>query len=329
MIDLNLDSDIDWAQYETPLDETPKLICGEFYVDAVIDHIYGPQSKVGVDFPWPKTRAHLRLRPGEVSLWAGYNGSGKSLLLNQIILSVMAQGETACLASMEMTPIATLARMCRQASGVNQPSEDYFRAFHAWLHRKLWFYDQQGSVTPERIVAVARYCASGVTGGCPTTRVRHLVIDSLMQCGINVDDYNTQKAFVGQLCAHARDTGMHIHLVAHARKSAGEHEKVGKMDVKGASEITDQVDNVFTVWRNKPKEERLRRENKLDDDKPDLYLSCEKNRHGDWEGPVYLWYHPASQQFTENDLRRPQEFFKYTKHDPERAFERECIQEES
>src|SRR4051812_14010757 len=64
--------------------------------------------------PWPSMASWIALRPGELSLWFGFNGHGKSHLLGQAILSAAAQGERACIASLEMKPRKTLAKMARQ-----------------------------------------------------------------------------------------------------------------------------------------------------------------------------------------------------------------------
>jgi hypothetical protein len=86
--------------------------------------------------------------------------------------------------------------------------------------------------------------------------IDHLVVDSLMKCGIGVDDLTGQKDFVDGLCAIARDTGLHIHLVCHMRKGENERLAPGKFDIKGAGEITDMVDNINIVWKNLRKAEK-------------------------------------------------------------------------
>ncbi|MEX5606384.1 bifunctional DNA primase/helicase, partial [Pseudomonas syringae] len=70
----------------------------------------------------------------------------------------------------------------------------------------------QGTVKAKMMLAVIRYCAEKL-------KVNHFVIDSLMKCGIGEDDYNGQKAFLDSLTSIARDTGIHLHLVAHSRKA--------------------------------------------------------------------------------------------------------------
>jgi twinkle protein len=293
---MNVVSDvmIDFDKYAREPEEASHIRPASSWVDDVIDRFHGSGTTPGAVLPWSKTHSHLRLRPHEVTVWAGYNGSGKTMLLNQIMLAVMAQGERVCTASFEMTPQSLLARMTRQAIGVREPTIQAIRQFHDWTDGRLWLYDHGNVANPKRVLAVCRYCREEM-------QIDHIVIDSLMKCGIDTDDFNTQKRFVDELCVHARDTGMHVHLVAHGRKGDSEKKQLDKHDVKGAGEITDLVDNVFTVWRNKPKEEAIRNKPEPDDKlfgEPDMVLSCVKNRHGEWEGPVFLWFEPESLQYT-------------------------------
>jgi twinkle protein len=257
-----------------------------YHSDAVIQ---------GARLPWRKTHNQIRFRPGEVTLWAGMNGHGKSLVLGQVTIGFAAEKQRACIASLEMKPMITLARICRQANGSSLPDADFIRRFHASTDGLLWLYDQQGTVRPEMMLAVIRYCADKL-------RVDHFVIDSLMKCGIDEDDFNRQKRFVDSLTAIARDTGIHLHLVAHSRKRADEFSPPGKMDVKGTGAITDQVDNVLTVWRNKRKESELQSGNNKSGHDPDALIICDKQRNGEWEGRVGLWFVPQAMQFVEDGV---------------------------
>ena len=135
------------------------------------------------------------------------------------------------------------------------------------------------------------------------------MIDSLMKCGISPEDYPRQKEFVDRLCWCAKSENIHIHLVHHGRKGANELSMPDKHDAKGAGEITDLVDNVFIVFRNKEKEReradaKRKEENFNEADKPDALLSIAKQRHGEWEGTFALWFDPKSHQYMEQD-RQP------------------------
>jgi twinkle protein len=241
--------------------------------------------------PWKKTHDKLGFLPGEVTLWGGMSGHGKSAILGQACTEFARTGKRIVIASMEMKPMITLARMCRQEYG-RVPSVDEIRQFHVWSDKKLWLYDQQGAVKSERMLAVLRYSVE-------VLKADHFVIDSLMKCGMAEDDYTAQKHFVDQLCATAMDENMHVHLVAHSRKSRDEFTPPGKMDVKGTGSITDQVSNVITVWRNKKKEADAAN-GIYAGSEPDCLLICDKQRNGEWEGKIGLFFNQDRMRFEES-----------------------------
>ncbi len=303
---------VDLQQYMREFDEQNQVVPAFMYSGQVKDYFRGNIGS-GSQMPWSKTHGKVSFREGETSIWAGYNGSGKSMLLGQVMMGVMQQGETACIASMEMRPHVTIARMCRQASGVNIPSEQFIEEFHEWLSGKLWMYVQQGTVKHQRMLALSRYCgAGGILSAGKKIPIKHLVIDSLMKCGIKVDDYNTQKDFIDSLTSIAKDTGIHIHLVCHMRKGDSEFREGDKMDIKGASELSDQVDNVFLLSRNKLKEDELVKPNPNEKvvSMPDAILACRKQRNGEWEGKIALWFDKKSLQYVGQEGARPIDFVK-------------------
>lgn len=299
------DDSIDFTQYESETETRERVKPASVWVAELIENLRNPIRENRQVMPWRKTHGLVQFRPGEVTIWGGANGAGKSLITGMVSLSLMAQSQRVCIASFEMKPRKTLERMARQWSGSNPDDPAYagspeakaalidiYEQFRDWAST-LWLYDQQGTVTAKKIAAVARYCAT-------EKGVRHFFIDSLMKCVAGEDDYNGQKAFVDELTAIARDHEMHIHLVHHIRKPGDESHKPNKYDYKGSGSITDQVDNVISVWRNKPKE-RKREEGKLTDDddikEPDALLICDKQRNGEWEGTIGLWYDRGSQQY--------------------------------
>lgn len=299
--------DIDFGLYESETEAQQKVKPASMWVQELIDRIKTPVKQKRALMPWRKTHSLIQFRPGEVTLWGGANGHGKSLVTGQVSLSICTQGERVCIASFEMKPIKTLERMGRQWSCFN-PGDPAFRGdekaqrqfidlyeqFRDWTDTRLWLYDQQGTVHWKQVCAVARYCAKelGVT---------HFVVDSLMKCVAGEDDYNGQKAFIDELTAIARDHGIHVHIVHHIRKPADESHKPNKYDYKGTGAITDQVDNVISVWRNKVKEKK-REANSKDyiPTEPDALLICDKQRNGEWEGNIGLWFEHHSQQFLAN-----------------------------
>ena len=276
--------DVDFEKYLEETEMKQRVIPANSYADEVVDYFHAPSFNHGDTLPFPALNEYVRFRPGEVSIWTGYNGHGKSLMLGQVLIGLVHQEKRVCVASMEMQPRTTLSRICRQFTGKRVPSRSEINGFLDTLSSHFYLYDHQGVVQWRKLLGVLRYCAN-------EAGIEHFVIDSLLKCGIKEDDYNTQKEFVDHLCTIGRDTGMHIHLVCHSRKGADETRVPGKMDIRGSASISDQVDNVFSVWRNK-NESRLPGE--------DGYLLVDKQRNGEWEGLIVLSYKNESQSYTHN-----------------------------
>lgn len=284
--------DLDLSEYLKEPEEGHKVRPASEWAQAVIDSFHRPRTAPKVGLGFLKTAGDFECRPAEVSLWAGINGHGKSQFVGQVSLNLCRQGQRVCVASLEMNPGRVMARMSRQAWGANEPSIDYIKKFHGWTDGRLWLYDHVGNSNPETMVAIIRYAVDKFG-------IQHFVVDNLTKVVDGEDNYNAQKDFVNRLCTVANDTGVHIHLVAHVRKSKSEKEQPGKFDVKGAGSITDLVDNVFIVWRNKGKEEKARTGADFDPSEPDTILQLEKQRNGETEGHYGFWFDAGSLQYLE------------------------------
>ena len=217
------------------------------YLDDV-EKYFSEDLTGGLELPFKKTVDDFKIRMGEITLLTGYSGHGKSAWLNQVMLGLMKQEKT-MIASFEMLPKATLGRMCQQ-TGEAMPNYEYIKDFLSKLEHNLYLYDPEGETTSEKVLEVIYYCAEKLG-------VKLMVIDSLMKCGINEDDLNKQKSFANKLAVASRDLGIHIFIVAHSRKTANEHDNASKFDVAGSANLTNLVDNVISVHRNKKREEEV------------------------------------------------------------------------
>lgn len=260
----------------------------------VIDHFHNKSvNKYGPRLPWAKCQNDFEFRRGEVTIWAGINGHGKSMLLSQVCLALLIQGEKLCIASLEMKPFRTMSRMCRQAIGNDCPSPRAIKEFGAWTDGRLWLYDKVGHCDPKRIAAVIRYAVDKFG-------IDHFIVDNLTKVIAGEDNYNDQKDFIDSACAIASDLNIHIHVVLHVRKGPDEDNVPNKMSVKGAGSVTDMADNLFIVWRNKKKERQLREGEMSVVPDPDCILALEKQRNGEIENSYLLWFDRDSMQYVED-----------------------------
>ena len=270
--------------------ESQYLIKPTDLIADIRENIYRKDELIrGQTLPWSKTTKNIRLRPGEVSLWAGINGHGKSNLLGQV--TAWGLNTKWLVASMEMPPAITVERMIKQVAGTGTPSIEYIEKVVKWMDNNLWLYDQTDSVDSDRILALVRYASA--------IGIKHVVIDSLIKCGIAKRDMEGQARFVDRLCWLAKSHKIHVHLVHHIRKTDSELNMPGKFDVRGAGEIVDLVDNIFIVYRNKLKEEKYPNDNS----KPDCILTCAKQRHFSWEGNYSLYFNKDCGQYVPDHNR--------------------------
>jgi len=227
----------------------------------------------GIPLPFINTENDFKVRMGETTVVTGYSGHGKSAWLNQVMLHLMKQEKT-MIASFEMLPKATLGRMCQQ-TGEAMPNDEYILDFLKQLENNLYLYDPEGSTSTKKVLEVIYYCAEKL-------KVKIMVIDSLMKCGVNEDDLNKQKKFLDELAVASRDLDIHLFIVAHSRKTSSDYEHATKLDVAGSANITNLVDNVISVHRNREREEAIREGDTtnpiLDSAKCSVHLV--KQRHG-------------------------------------------------
>lgn len=256
----------------------------------------------GMHLPWKKTHEKIKLRQGEVSIWAGVNGHGKSAVVGNIIGHLAMEGFRCCVASMEWRMPIWIMRCARQIAGLGKPTRDFHNHIVSKFKESLWVFDVSGSAKAARILEVFAYAHRRYKIDC-------FLIDNLTKCGFADDDYSGQKKFVEALADFARINNCHVMLVAHMKKSDTEDTPSGKMGIKGSGGITDMVSTVVEVWRNKPREKAILRSLQPDAGPLDakyqptgangagtMLLVLKQNATGD-EPSIRLWFDGDSTQF--------------------------------
>lgn len=299
---------IDFRQYLRETDAQANVKNASSYTQTLKDRLRIKRDEKKVFLPWQKTRENFDFRAGEVTVWAGQNGHGKSLVTSMVCLSLIGQEQKVCIASFEMKPHMTVQRMARMYAGMNpfspefqgdnglQAIDDLYDEFGGWVDKRLYLYAQQGTADRDLVIGMARYCAKEL-------KLNHVVIDNLAKVVSGEDDYNAQKSFIDEMTSIARDYQIHIHIVHHLKKPSKETDLPDKNDLKGSGAIADQVDNIILVYRNKAKEIAIRSGKGDKGQDPDQVLFVRKQRNyegsGDGEPQINLWFDMDSQQYRE------------------------------
>lgn len=292
--------DFDFSSYMRSTDAKVKVRQASAFADELMA-LFEPEERGGKRKPHmfsTKLRDAIEFRPGEVTCWSGYSGHRKSMFTGQVALDLCVQKQRVLLASFEMEPARTLSRMTRQAFALAAPARSSIERFSRWTDGRLWIFDHEGRIGSEEVAAVCRYFAEELAGA-------HVFIDSMMMVCSSEESLDAQKQFMTDLVRLARETRLHVHLVAHCRKpQTGEDKPPTKYDLRGSAAISDQSHNVITVWANKAKSAALDKD-PCDAEaliKPDALVTIEKQRNGAKEGRYQLWFDEGSFRFTDSRM---------------------------
>ena len=279
------------------------------YADNVV-RLFWPQDgeHVGYSVPYRALYGKLLFRPGEVTLWTGSPGDGKSQIISDCIPKWIQDGSRVCVASLEMQPQWTLKRLVKQTAGVDRASEPCIRLALGWLDAGLLVYERVGKAGVTGILEIFDYAFAKYGAD-------QFVLDSLMRLGVAGDDYTGQEKAVFEMVEWAISNSVHLHLVAHARKGERDRGAPETGDIKGAMEIGANAFNIVSVWRDRKREEELKmalaekpqNEARIEaaEEKPGVIINIAKQRNGDFEGRCRLWFNQECYQyFSKEDNRR-------------------------
>jgi twinkle protein len=272
-----------------------KVKSTDIFADDLVRY-FGEEIHSGKSLGWIKTEDKFRVR-NELNILTGVSGHGKSMWLSQVILSMMKQNTKCLIASLEMRPVLTLARMVTQALGSPEPTDEYIYKFCERAKDKLYIYDQHQQTTSQDMIATLYY-------GKHILGVEVFVIDSLMKMSdISEESLEAQKLFVDKLAVTVRDLNIAVFLVAHTRKMKSEEEIPDATNIMGSSHIRNLCDNIICVWRNRSKE-RLKEEGKVSDAElkiiPDCKVFVQKQRNAQWEGNFNFYFDQKGLRYNES-----------------------------
>lgn len=238
--------------------------------------------------------------PGELSVWTGKRGAGKSTLLSQLLLEAVNQGHRVCAYSGEMPARQFKLVMLQQAAGQDgvkrredkrtgrvfyEVAPETAQNINEWWRRRLFLNDikRENCHDERQILKIFEYAHRRY--GCDVFLVDNIMTAQLKDAAA-LGYWQAQSAFTGRLVAFSKGRGVHVHLVAHPRKT---DKRLDADDVGGSADITNRADNVLKV-------ERVMEE-RVEEKGFNTLLTVMKNREFGALPSVKLDFDPASRRF--------------------------------
>lgn len=206
-----------------------------------------PMGQTGVMSGWADLDDALKgFRGGELTIWSGYNGSGKSTVLGWLTNVWAAAGVRCFVASLELKTDVYMSWIAQQALGLDWDTidEEELVRWAQWIGPTYVMLNQPFSITLDRLIEVFTYAAQRY-------ECKQFIADNLMKIIAPGDTNEAQKRIVTKLKDFSIEWDAHVHLVAHPKKPPQHNYKMNRYDISGASEIPNLADNVIIVNRIK------------------------------------------------------------------------------
>lgn len=177
------------------------------------------------------------------TIWSGYPGAGKTTVLRQLVCHLLHSKQRVFVASLEEHPVDVIVQLAGVAFGCEIPSIEQLQWFIDFYADDLKIWGITGSANHREIFGTVQSLAKqGVT---------QVLIDSLMCLDVNSQDFEAQRKFANSLNAICIDSNIHLHLVAHPRKSISVDQEPDLNDVAGGADYGRLAHNAVFVRRGK------------------------------------------------------------------------------
>lgn len=184
-------------------------------------------------------------RPGELTVFTGPTGSGKTTVLSQLSLDYCFQGVRTLWGSFEIKN-TRLGRIMLQQVSSNDAEDDYAAAKETLQQLPLYFMDYFGSTPLEQVLDC-------MAQSVRDHQIQHIILDNLQfmlsgQHASSLDRFDLSDRSVGALRAFATSRNVHVTLVIHPRKEQDDA-PLGLASVSGTAKATQEADNVIILQK--------------------------------------------------------------------------------
>ncbi len=231
-------------------------------------------------------------RRGELSIYTGHTGTGKTTLLSQISLDYCMQGVPTLWGSFEIRNVRLARLLLEQlySSETGRPASTLRENFAEWSERfeelPMYFMRYYGSSPIEKVIDAMEY-------GNYVHDISHVLLDNLQfmtsgQGRNSFDRFEILDGAIQKLRHFSSEHNVHVSLVVHPRKE-NDDQAIQTASVFGSAKATQEADNVVILQRKRG---------------GGRVLEVHKNRFDGELGSFQLAFDKESKLFSEKKMRQ-------------------------
>ena len=232
---------------------------------------------------FPKWNTLLKgLRRGELSIYTGPTGIGKTTILSMLSLDFALQDVPTLWGSFEIRNTRLIKKMLCQLAGkdLSKCTRDEFEQVSERFHRlPTYFMNFHGSTSVDQVLDAMDYAVY-------VHDVQHVIIDNLQFMtsgqGSGYEKFDIQDKAIEKFRAFATNKNVHISIVVHPRKQE-DHALLGLASVFGTAKATQEADNVVIIQRGKLYRYLAIKKNRFDGDLGDIPYRFDKDSNRIYE----------------------------------------------
>lgn len=195
----------------------------------------------------------LGWRRGDVTIWSGFRGCGKSSLLSNLILNASEKQYKNAIYTGELLDVQFKQWLYLQAAGKQfnkkYGQSDYYytpdniaEKIDKWIDKYVWLFNNKYGDNFMQISEQLRRLKE-------TEDLDVAYFDNLMVLNyreLDHDKYERQGILLQKLEDLAKELNIHVHIVAHPNKSSG---FIRVDNISGSGDISNKADNVMLMHR--------------------------------------------------------------------------------